>query len=243
MKKFFLYVTLVQVVVFCVPALGSLSQGAEDKPKNTIDTSTKVFVVVDRSRADYEKDWAPLLTEQFKSCLKCQIHNITPYLESGDFDESQLHSTLKGLDTHDRALLFIVWNRKMDPRYQGLVDLLSQHIQNGQIVVGGTGKAIDDGHTLPLSRTVLGKVQDILIIGELGERERLMAASFFGPEMLTAVKPPKDLMGKGYAPVFFASKLAQNWEKKTTDDWLSHFKSIKAKSRRLWPRVDEFFGR
>ena len=97
---------------------------------------------------------------------------------------------------------------------------------------------------MPLSRTVNGQVPDIVIIGELTEKERLLARSYFGPEMLTALKPPKDYVGQGYSSLFFVSKLATSWNRKSASaDWLSSFKSTKSRSRKIWPDLGDFFGR
>jgi hypothetical protein len=109
------------------------------------------------------------------------------------------------------------------------------------VVVATTGAAGADQSTLPLNRTVVGQVSGILIIGELVERDNLLAKSFFGPEMLTAVRPPKEFMGQGHGPLLFASRLAVNWSKKDKSEWPGYLKSTREKSRKLWPSIEDFF--
>jgi hypothetical protein len=61
--------------------------------------------------------------------------------------------------------------------------------------------------------------------------------------MLTAIRPPKEYLGKGLGPAFFVSKFAQNYSRKLPHDWLVHFRTQKMKSRKIWPQVDDFFSR
>jgi hypothetical protein len=114
-------------------------------------------------------------------------------------------------------------------------------VNAGFVVIATTGAAGADQSTLPLNRTVVGQIPGIIIIGELVERDNLLAKSFFGPEMLTAVRPPKDFMGQGHGPLFFASRLASNWNKKGQNEWPSHFKTTRERSRKLWPSIEDFF--
>jgi len=205
-------------------------------------TPISVAVISAESRADYETRIAPLMKEQMKTCSSCSIQNLTPYTKDGQFSLATLPAQIEAARSSS-SFLFLNWNAKSTAETKPVVEVLKKIVQSGMVVVASAGVARGSEPTLPLSRTVVGEVHGIVIIGELGEKERLFSQSYFGPEMLTAVKPPREFIGQGFAPLFFASKLAAQWNKKTGADWLTHFQSTKAKVRRIWPGLDDFFGR
>jgi hypothetical protein len=218
--------------VFVLPAMAKTS---DSKP-------LVVSVISSGSHEDYEKKWHPLLTEQLKSCSACTVNNITPYKVDGQFDESALAGTIAQISPDSSQFLFLNWNAISNAGNKPVLEALKKLTASGYLVIATAGVAKDNEPTMPLSRTVNGQVPDIVIIGELTERERLLARSYFGPEMLTAVKPPKDYMGQGYGSVFFVSKLAVSWGRKAlSSDWLSSFKSTKARTRKIWPDLNDFF--
>jgi hypothetical protein len=108
------------------------------------------------------------------------------------------------------------------------------------VVVAAAGSPPTTESSSPLSRTVFGQVHDAVIIGELGDRERLLPTGFYGPEMLTAIRPPKET-GEGYSAMIFVANLAENWPKRSPQDWVEHFKSKKSKSRKLWMGLNDLF--
>lgn len=200
-----------------------------------------VGIVDDESKAVFEEKILPFIKEQASPCNRCEFVNFSPYDKSGAFVESKLIDGLK--NAAKSSFVFISWNRPMASDQQKIVDVLKKMVKDGTLIIATAGTAHMDQSTLPLGKTVLGQVPEIVIIGEMRENERLLQQSFYGPEMLTAIRPPKGIVEAGYSPALFAGKLAQNFQRKTGPEWLVHFRETKAKSRRMWPDTNEFFRR
>lgn len=190
---------------------------------------------------NFEKKVKPFFT-QYSSCKDCEIVNLTPYNEKGEFDELKLQEKIASLP-EDLDFVFFAWNEKSTDKNADLVKNLNLLVQNGKLVVAPAGVPLANDSSCPLNRTLMGQVQDSIIVGELTERDRLLPQCFYGPEMLTAVRPPKDLLGQGYAPLLFVSKFAGSWSKRKSTEWVAYFHQKKAKSRRLWPELEDFFPR
>lgn len=202
-----------------------------------------VAVISEGTRSDYDSKWQPLLADQLKSCAMCSVKNITPYTPDGKFDEAALPAAIESAPKEASQFLFFNWNATSNAGNKPVLEALKKLTATGYLVIATAGIAKATEPTMPLSRTVNGQVPDVIIIGELTERERLLARSYFGPEMLTAVKPPRDYIGQGYGSVFFVSKLATSWNRKSASAaWLSSFKSTKSRTRKIWPDLNDFFG-
>lgn len=201
-----------------------------------------VGIVDDESKAVFDEKILPFIKEQASPCARCEFVNFSPYDKDGAFVESKLIDSLKTAAAKS-SFIFISWNRPMASDQQKIVDTLKRMVKDGALIVATAGTAHMDQSTLPLGKTVLGQIPEIVIIGEMRERERLLQQSFYGPEMLTAIRPPKGIEEAGYSPALFAGKLAQNFHKKTAQEWLAHFRDTKAKSRKMWPDVNDFFRR
>jgi hypothetical protein len=241
-KVMYLLNMLVRLTIFLAAFLPALSLQASAKPVN--DKPLVIAVISEGSRSDYEQKWQPLLAEQLKSCAACSVKNVTPYTTDGNVDEAALPAAIEQVPKESTQFLFFNWNAISNAGNKPVLEALKKLTATGYLVIAKAGIAKATEPTMPLSRTVNGQVPDIVIIGELTEKERLLARSYFGPEMLTALKPPKDYVGQGYSSLFFVSKLATSWNRKSASaDWLSSFKSTKSRSRKLWPDLGDFFGR
>lgn len=220
-------------------SISSQSQAAPElaEKKNTI-----VGVISAHSKETFESQVLPILKEQTKACGSCEIRNLSPYNDKSEFDQDLLAEQLSE-STPDVNFLIVHWNTKYHPELEPIVQGFKKMTANGVVIIGATGRAKVNENAVPLSKTVLAQVPDLVIIGELEERERLLNQGYFGPEMLTAIKPPKAYMGLGYSSLFFGSELANNWNRKKSTEWIAHFKATKSKSRRLWPALQEFFKR
>lgn len=201
-----------------------------------------VGVISGESRTEFETKYNSFFKEQWSNCPNCELRNLSVYDDKGNLNEKALASQLEALAGETSLLFFNVnWRYKAD-EHKPLVDLLKK-ISEHEVVIGSAGYPRSGESSAPLSRTVLTQVAGLIVIGEINERERLLADSFFGPEMLTAIKPPRDYVGKGLGPAFFVAKLAQSYPRRLPQDWLTHFRNQKMKSRRIWPQVEEFFSR
>ena len=103
------------------------------------------------------------------------------------------------------------------------------------------GQPAGGENSAPLSITLAGKVNHALIIGELGERDRLWGASFYGPEMYTAIRPAKDRIGQAGAPAQFAARFVSVLGKQS--DWLQYLQAKKQTNRKIWLELSDCFGR
>lgn len=220
--------------VFC--AVTMLSAGAFAQEKVVIGYFS------DEKQEDFEKKVKPVF-EQFKgNCKNCEIMNLTPYDEKGNYSEKDLLEKVKNPPA-EMAFYFFAWNKRVTPQNQELVQILSEKVESGKLVVSPTGHASGGEPGVALSRTVMGQVKDILIIGEIMGNERMLPQSYFGPEMLAAVRAPKDYLGQGFSPLYFATRFAAVWNKRKPAEWLQHFKTKKAKSRKIWLDTDDLLGR
>jgi hypothetical protein len=208
------------------------------RPSGSAPISISVFSGADK--ADFESRVLPVLAEQMKTCSQCVVGNISPYGADG---KVQMNLAAKKFEEAkaSSSFFFIDWNAKASPETKTIQEALQKITESGVIVIAAAGLANEAEPTLPLSRTAMGQTKGVVIIGELAERERLPTQSFFGPEMLTALKPPRGFVGQGLGPAFFASRLATQWNKRTAAEWLEHFQTSKAKVRRIWPGLEDFF--
>lgn len=202
-----------------------------------------VGIVSPEPRVEFESKVLSFFKDQWSSCSSCDLRNLTVYDDKGVFSEKQ---TLTELEQNAQGAQLVLIN--MNWRYKAeehkvTVDLFKKLAAKNILLLGSAGYPKEGESSAPLSRTVLTQIPEMVIIGEINERERLLGSSYFGPEMLTAIKPPRDYIGKGLGPSFFTAKLALNFTRKLPADWLSHFRTQKMKSRRIWPQVEEFFQR
>lgn len=199
-----------------------------------------IAVISADSKAEYESKFEPLMKEQIKDCAACAIRNISPYNEQGAFVAAQVPHQIESAGSSS-SFFFVNWNEKSVAEHKPIVEALKKLSQSGVMIVASAGSAKESESTLPLNRTLVGQVPGVIIIGELAERETLLKQGFFGPEMLTAVKPPREYVGQGFAPMFFVSKLATQWNKRSVAQWNAHFQTTKSKVRRIWPSLSDFF--
>jgi hypothetical protein len=194
------------------------------------------------SQEVFEKNIKPAF-ERFKgNCKNCEIVNLTPYNDTGAYSEKELLEKLKN-PSMEVSFYFFSWNKKATAQNKDLIALLGEKVDGGKLVIAPTGQAAEGEPGLPLSRTVMGQAKDVIIIGEIIGNERMLPQSYFGPEMLTAIRAPKDLASQGTGPIYFASRLANNWTKRKPVEWLQHFKAKKTKSRKIWLDADDLLGR
>jgi hypothetical protein len=239
MKSFFQSLVIVVCANVAIPFSGFVSSAlAAPQAYLTMPISVAVISGVDKS--EFESKVHPILKQEMKSCSICSFQNVTPYDSEGRLNLKELAARIESVGT-SASFIVLDWNARVTDETRPILETLKKLIGSGYIVVGSAGLAKDSEPTLPLNRTVLGQAKGAIIIGELAERERLLTQSYFGPEMLTALRPPRDYLGQGVAPLFFASKLATQWNKKTSQEWVASFHSTKSKVRRIWPGLEDFF--
>lgn len=241
MKSFFKGIAILLFAVIMGCCLGCFSS-VWANTQAYLTTPISIAVLAGGTKTDFDEKLAPLLQEQMKGCSGCSFQNITPYNSDGSLNLKAMPDKIEAARPTS-SFLYVQWNAKLTDETKPILESLKKVTQDGWIVIGSAGLAQKEEPTLSLNKTVLGQVSGLIIIGDLAERERLLTQSYFGPEMLTALRPPDTYIGQGISSVFFASKLASNWNKRESKEWLAHFIKTKAKVRRIWPSLDDFFGR
>ncbi len=233
MKSTQTFSQLFVVSLFIFIFLGTVYGQAALPPQKTI-----VVYFGQQNQEAFEQKIKPIFAKE--SCKACEIVNFTPYAKDGTLDLAALRERIEGMP-EDISFVFFDFNLKFTDENKVLVEVLNKKIEKGLVVVGAAGSPKPSDSSSPLNRTVLGQIKSALIIGELGDRDRLMPTAFYGPEMLTAIRPPKDKMGQGYSPLIFAANLAENWQKRSSQEWTDYLKKKKAASRKLWLDMSDMF--
>ncbi len=193
------------------------------------------------NQKSFEEKIKPLFEKQTSGCSQCQIVNLTPYDDKGEFDMKSLEDSLKKIP-QEVKILFFDFNFKKNDVSASIIEQLSQISAQGILVVASAGTPKEQQATSPLSKTLFGQIKNAFIIGDLGERERLNPQGFFGPEMLTAIRSPRDLNVPSVGPLLFASKLATDYSRRSPQEWTGYLRSKKEKSRKIWPDLQDFFN-
>lgn len=223
-------------LLFSVTATVSVNAFAADDSKVVIG-----YFSTDKQE-DFEKKIVPVF-ESFKgNCKNCELVNLTPYDDKGNYSEKDLLEKVKN-PPPEMTFYFFSWNKKASDQTKELIQTLGEKVDSGKLVIAPTGHAAEGEPGLALSRTVMGQAKDVVIIGEIIGNERMMPQSYFGPEMLTAIKAPKEYQGQGYSPLYFATRLAAVWNKRKPTEWLQHFKTKKIKSRKIMLDEYDLLGR
>ncbi len=236
MKALFFSAAVVVLSSLSFAANAATNRG-EEQPKLNV-----LGVLSPMTRADYEAKIPDFFKGQLVGCVKCEVRNLTPYNDKGEVEWKMIPSVLEK-NANQVSVLILTWNDVLSDKNREVFDALKAWTAKGLVLVGPAGEPMGEGPSHALSRTMLGQVPDAVIIGDLNEWESLPKRSFYGPEMLTAFKPPRDMIGQGQgmAANIFAARLTKEWNRKSSSDWVSHFRARKSMSKRIWPGMDELF--
>lgn len=226
-KKILKLINLIPISFFWAPSLGS---------------AANLKVLDPLPKLEFEAQRLVPMQASLKSCKDCEIENITPYDKEGKFDPAKVSEVLQK-QTLDGSLLVINWNRGSKKSDQALIEHLQKKISDGHIIVAAAGRPEPGETILPLGKTLWGQLSNVILIGELQEKEKLVAGTYFGPEMLTALGPKDLSMGEGAGALSFSLKLLPRIDEKKTGEWVPFLKEKRTKHRRLWPTLRDFFGK
>lgn len=190
--------------------------------------------------AEFDSKIKPVFEANSRRCKNCELINLTPYSATGEVEQKLITEKIESLPS-EISFVFFDFNTRATEQNKKWIEALNKKSAEGLLVVGTAGVPIAPESSGPLSRTVLGQVHGSFIVGELTDRDRLTPSGFYGPEMLTALRGPKDLLGQGYVPLIFAATLAENWNKRSPQEWSEHFKQKKIKSRKIWLSLNDLF--
>lgn len=190
------------------------------------------------SKSEFEKKVKPFFKD-VAHCEKCELVNLTPYTAKDEIDYDQFWLAAANAPI-ENSIIYLHWNEPLDDKNKIYIDKLNQKLNQDIILVGYVGQPRSPtGPRVLLNKTILGQLHQAIIIGELTERERLLPQLFYGPEMLTAVKPPNEYLEQGLAPLLFVSELAKQYSNRKVQDWPDYLRRKKAKSKKLWPNVPD----
>lgn len=225
--------TLFAILLLCAFSFSMAAPAAVPSAKTTV-----VYFGM-ASSEEFESKVKTIFNER-SGCKSCELVNYTPYTKEGTLDIAALQERINSLPSNT-SFVFFDFNLKSNESTKPLIEAMNKRADLGLIVVGSAGVPREHEASGPLSKTMLGQVRGAVIIGELGERDRLVPMGFYGPEMLTAIRPPKDLMGQGYSPLIFAAEFADNYSKRTSQEWSEHFRTKKLKTRKIWLDLRDLF--
>ena len=190
-------------------------------------SKVEVAVLDNQSARNWEQ-----VTASLQKCQACEFKNLTPYDEKGEF---QRHKVAEALQlSSPPQIVYITFNELRSKENEIWIEKLGLLSQQGSLIIGAAGTSKDNELSHPLKDTFLVAVPDVLILGERSNRDVLPKSSYFGPEMLTALKEPM---------VDFLRPLAESYKKRSKDEWIGHFKQVKNSSRKLWLDSNDFFRR
>ena len=141
------------------------------------------------------------------------IRDFSLFDKKGNFDFPSVQKDLKSVKSGRRVqILHLSWNDKLEPKFQPLVDQVRELLKAGMWVVAAAGENADHREDiLRLSDTVMGKAlgkHDMgFLIGELTDRGHLAPRSHYGPELLTALRPPYGHSGSSFSAPLFTARM------------------------------------
>lgn len=205
--------------------------------------TTKAFeiaVIGDFSDENFKKEWIPFF-EKNSRCKNCQLVNLTPYDEKQNPIKEKFWKTLIDLSS-EYPLIYLHYNQIVKgSEQQSLVDQINKKLNGDFTLVAYAGHPENGQPTVALKNTFLGQIHQALIISELTERERLLPHLFYGPEILMAVTPPKEYLGRELSPLMFLGPLADQYKKRRPSDWPEYLQKKRSQNKKIWPSVNDFF--
>lgn len=218
-------------------------QAAAEGPKLKPAVDSVVLAIVDPiERSEFESRILPNIRTNLSACRHCEVLNVTPYDGQGQFSPTALLAQLDRVPKKDAVLVFL-WNRKFKKgEDDALVEKVRGLLKSGVVVVASAGRPGASEATLMISRTLWGQIPEVLIVGELEAAERLAQGTFFGPELITALRPVVGFEGTDRGALPFGIRIASQFKTRQPLQWQSSLRDRKSKLRAFWPTLRDFFG-
>lgn len=223
-----MFTPIIMSVFFIYSSLGS-AQVEKINPSNSLKSAVKIVYVTRVEKDKFDKEISPYFKEQTQ-CKNCLLTFVS--LPS-DIDSPAIEK-LKAEISSETKIVFFDFNLKMIDSLMPLKDYLKGLIQDGKLLITTAGEPVTGEPSLPLRKTLMGQVGNSIIIGEISDRDRLLPMSYFGPEIFTAIRPPKEIVGRKLAPFYFVTQFSGILERRSAESWQAFFKEKKAKNKRLW---------
>jgi hypothetical protein len=197
-----------------------------------------------RPQNEFKDRVEKLVQNEWAGCSSCKMVNLTTYDSQGKaivpLNPEAAWGDLQTWSVENNpTVLLINWNTLRSQQSGAWMNYLEKVQKAGIVIIFAAGQPEAGQSSAPLQKTLAGALPEALIIGELGESDRLWGASFFGPEITTALRPMKDALGQGLAPVQFGARLTKNVKKRS--DWTKYLRDKKAKSKKIWLELGDCF--
>lgn len=228
---------LIQIILLLLVSSTQL-YAAVSKTEGVQNQPIVLAVVSELSKTEFNEKLFPMLTKELAECSECQFLNLTPYSEKGLIQTDSLISTLEQ-NAGKFHILFFDFNEKMNNQNKSLFEFLQKISEQNIVLVAAAGQPRQNEPSSMLTKTIFGQIKKAVIIGEIGEKDRLIGQSYYGPEMLTALRPPKEFIGQGYSPILFSTRLTKNFHKRA--DWPGYLNEKKLKSKKIWLDLNDLF--
>lgn len=150
-----------------------------------------------------EKKVLEILRKKLKSCPNCEIISYASFEKNGDINSEKFLNSVEQAKAHC-DVINISWNILSNSKTPIMEFALANVAINKFLIAAGG--AYEQGPPKALEATVMGKIPEAYLIGELDSKGQLTAHAFSGPQMFTALKVNSQYPGSAYtAPVFAAA--------------------------------------
>ena len=184
-----------------------------------------------------------------KYCPGAQILTFPIYDSKGQLKADQFSQQIQGAIKHRADIFHFSFNLPYSQRLMPMAQTLKNHLASQLVVAAAGENPYNVNKIVPLSKTLMGQLPAVLLIGELNKKSQLAPRSSYGPELLTALRRDADFPpGSSYTAVQFTCALAQRLQSKGQQGqmdqkgrklWLQQIKTRRASSKNLYPSINE----
>lgn len=181
------------------------------------------------------------IESQVQKCKKCKIELIPIYDMNGNLLLNQFLSELKKIDSNYKVIN-LSWNLPYEEKYFSIVKELNRITQSGVVVIAAGGVETEDRPAVDIAETVIGRVDKIIIVGEL-VNNKLSSKAYYGKKILIALPEDAKLKGSSFSAAKVSGQILNimNLKDQKNFDWHQHFKTVKLDSIKMWPNLEDYF--
>jgi len=174
---------------------------------NPAHAKNKVVIAVLDDGNKHQKEVVSTLRLLLTDCKTCVIKSFSLYKANGELTTNSYVTALMNAEkTAD--LMNISWNILSTEKTKDIETTLSKTAKS-KLIFAAAGAPEGAHLRQPLSQTVMGKIKDAFIIGELNERGKLHNHSYEGPEMLTALASVEGKVGSSFSVLKMTAEVAK----------------------------------
>lgn len=180
-----------------------------------------------------------VIQEQIKKCNICEAELFPIYNDQGNLLLTQFIEGLKKIDSKYKVVN-LSWNLPYEEKYFSVVQELNRIAKAGVVIVAAGGVETGKVPPVDISQTVVGRVDKIIIVGELIGK-KLSTQAYYGSKISIALEEDKKRRGSSYSAAKVSGALLKATTSGAAKDWPAHFAQIKKESNKVWPSLSEYF--